>query len=154
VIYKDVNKPANEKLILMQKLTSSKNEKMGSNRSFGLVFSTVFTLLALLFFYNDSYDYGVALLGGALLLLVISLTFPQALKIPNLVWFKFGQIIHTIMNPIILGLIFFLTVTPTAIIMRMLGKDLLRLKLDPQAKSYWIHRIPSGPEPQSMKRQF
>ena len=53
-----------------------------------------------------------------------------------------------------MGLLFYLVVTPTGLVMRMLGKDLLRLRFDPQAKSYWIERRPPGPAPETMKDQF
>lgn len=67
---------------------------------------------------------------------------------------KFGLLLHLVVNPVVMGMIFFLTVTPTAVVFRILGKDPLRLKLDPAAKSYWIHRQPPGPKPASMKQQF
>lgn len=90
----------------------------------------------------------------AITLLAASLFFPSVLKVFNRLWTKFGLVLHRIVNPVIMGLIFFLTVTPTALIFRALGKDPLRLKLDPEAESYWIHREPPGPAPESMSQQF
>ncbi len=67
---------------------------------------------------------------------------------------KFGLLLHRVVNPLTMGVIFFFTVTPIALMFRILGKDPLRLKLDPEAKSYWIYRDPPGPRPDSMKQQF
>ena len=67
---------------------------------------------------------------------------------------EFAEGSHAVVNPIIMGLIFFVAVTPTALIMRARGKDLLRLKREPQADSYWIVRQPPGPAPETLKDQF
>jgi hypothetical protein len=69
---------------------------------------------------------------------------PAALKLLNLIWFKFGLILHKVINPVVMVLVFFGTVLPTGLIMRALGKDPLRLKRQPNAKTYWIERLP-GP---------
>ena len=65
-----------------------------------------------------------------------------------------GVLLYTIVNPVVLGLLFYLTVTPIALLMRLLHKDPLRLRREPDATSYWIHRSPPGPTPESMKNQF
>jgi large-conductance mechanosensitive channel len=83
----------------------------------------------------------------------LSLAFlaPKILTIPNKLWFKFGMLLGSIISPIVMALVYFLTVLPTGLIMRLLGKDLLKQKIDKNAKSYWIER----PEPMtSMKNQF
>ena len=72
----------------------------------------------------------------------------------NRLWLKFGLLLYKVMNPLILGLLFFVTIMPIGLVMRAFGKDFLRLKLDRNAKSYWIDRSPPGPPPQSMKNQF
>jgi hypothetical protein len=124
-----------------------------SNRSFGLVFAVVFAVLALL-----------PMLGGnqpiwwlaaiAVAFLLAALLVPIILRPLNIVWQKFGEILHAIVNPLTMGFLFYLTVTPTALIMRAFGKIPLHLKFDPDVKSYWIERDPPGPEPKSMNRQF
>jgi len=63
-------------------------------------------------------------------------------------------LLHHIVSPVALALVFYLAIMPTGLVMRLFGKDFLRLKLDPQAKSYWIERTPAGPAPDSMKNQF
>ncbi len=79
---------------------------------------------------------------------------PQVLAPLNRLWFKLGLLLHKIVNPIVLGIMFYVVVTPTGLIMRLLGKDLLRLKRDPAAASYWIERTPPGPKPESLGDQF
>ncbi len=88
------------------------------------------------------------------MLLVVSLACPKILASANRLWMRFGLLLHRIMNPVVMGLIFFLTVTPTALIFRLLGKDPLRLKFDRDAKIYWIDRTPLGPPPETMTQQF
>jgi len=76
---------------------------------------------------------------------------PKILVLPNKLWFKFGLLIGSIVAPIVMALVYFFTVLPTGLIMRLLGKDLLKQKLDKNAKSYWVKRSePMG----SMKNQF
>ena len=65
-----------------------------------------------------------------------------------------GLLLQRVVNPIVMALLFYGTVLPTGLIMRMMGKDLLRLKRQPDAASYWIARVPPGPSPETMKDQF
>ena len=127
--------------------------KVGSERAFGLVFAAVFVIVGLLPLLGDG---GVRFwaLGVALAFAVIAFAMPRLLRPLNLVWFRFGLLLHAVVSPLVLGLLFFVTVTPTGLIMRMLGKDLLNLRRDETAESYWIVREPRGPAPESMKNQF
>jgi hypothetical protein len=79
---------------------------------------------------------------------------PAVLNPLNRVWLKFGLLLHKVVNPAIMALLFYGTVLPTGLIMRAMGKDLLRLKREPDAASYWIVRAPPGPAPETMKDQF
>ena len=128
--------------------------KGSSNRSFGLVFVFVFALVAVWpwIFGTGSVRVWSASIAG--LRMVIALFVPSVLARFNRLWMKFGLLLHRVVNPLTMGMIFFLTVTPTALIFRVLGKDPLRLKLDPKAASYWIYRDPPGPKPDSMTQQF
>jgi hypothetical protein len=63
-------------------------------------------------------------------------------------------VMNKIVSPLVLGMLFFTTITPLGIFMRLMGKDLLRLKFDKNATSYWIKRDPPGPPPESMQNQF
>ena len=82
---------------------------------------------------------------------VLAIVFPKALEVPNKFWFKFGLILGSIIAPIVITLVYYSTVLPTGIIMRILGRDLLQQKLDKNAKSYWIIR---SKQIGSMKNQF
>ena len=79
---------------------------------------------------------------------------PALLAPLNRLWFKFGLLLNKITSPLIMGLLFYGVITPYAYILRWSGKDLLRLRFDPSADSYWIERKPPGPAPETIKRQF
>jgi hypothetical protein len=72
----------------------------------------------------------------------------------NRVWSRFGLVLHACISPVIMGLIFYTTVTPIGLVRRWLGADPLRLRLDRDAATYWIERHPPGPAPDTMPRQF
>lgn len=90
----------------------------------------------------------------AVVFLLAALARPQVLAPLNRLWTRFGLLLQKITNPLIMGLVFYLAVTPTALVMRALGKDLLHRRIDRSAKTYWIDRRPPGPEPETMKQQF
>lgn len=94
------------------------------------------------------------LLAIAAVFLLLALVRPAVLRPLNQVWHRFGLLVHRIVTPLVLGLLFFVAVTPTALAMRLLGKDVLRLKFEPEAESYWIKREPPGPDPRTMTKQF
>ena len=123
--------------------------KIGSNRSFGLVFSIVFLIIAIYPLINSE-GLRVWSLIIAIIFLVLGLINSKILTPLNKLWFKFGILLGRIVSPIIMGIIFFLVVTPIALIMRIIGKDLLNLKFN-KNKSYWIEK--SGPK-SKMKNQF
>ena len=125
----------------------------GSDRSFGLVMAVAFAAVTLLNGWHAGRVWPWT--GGvAALFLAAALIRPALLHPLNLIWLKFGLLLHRVVNPIVMALLFFGTVLPTGLVMRMLGKDLLRLKREPDADSYWIMRQPPGPAPESMKDQF
>ena len=123
--------------------------KISSNRSFGIVFFIVFLLIALYpFTYNG--DLRIWSLVISLIFLILGLINSKLLTPLNKVWFKFGIFLGKIISPLIMGIIFFLVVTPIGFLMRILGKDVLNLKYNDN-KSYWIEK--SGPK-SKMKNQF
>jgi hypothetical protein len=79
---------------------------------------------------------------------------PGILAPLNRLWFRFGMALGRIVSPVVMGVIFFGTVMPTGLLMRLFRKDLLRLRFDPAAESYWIPRDPPGPSAESLKQQF
>ncbi|WPE17777.1 SxtJ family membrane protein [Candidatus Thioglobus autotrophicus] len=124
--------------------------EQGSEKSFGIVFSVVFLIVALYPLIN-SRDFHLWALIVSGIFLLLALLAPRALSSPNKLWFKFGLLLGSIIAPIVMALVYFVTVLPIGLIMHLLGKDLLKQKLDKNAKSYWIERIePIG----SMKNQF
>ena len=123
--------------------------KLGSNRSFGIVFFIVFLIIALYPLLNDN-PLRLWSLIIALIFLVLGLTKSNILTPLNILWMKFGMFLGVFISPIIMGIIFFLVVTPIGLIMRLFGKDLLNLKKN-KTQSYWLtkEKIKS-----SMKNQF
>jgi hypothetical protein len=133
----------------------SRDEKIvaGSDRSFGLVMSVALAAVTLLNAWHAGRIWPWT--GGlALLFLAVALLRPSILHPLNLLWLKFGLLLHRIVNPVVMALLFYGTVLPTGIVMRLMGRDLLRLKLMPDADSYWIARTPPGPAAETMKDQF
>jgi hypothetical protein len=134
-------------------LTREDEVEGSSDRSFGIVFAVVFLIIALLPLLHAGavrwWSVGVSAAFA-----VVALTIPSILAVPNRLWMKFGLLLAKIVSPIALGILFYLVFTPIGLVMRMAGKDPLRLKADPNAKSYWIDREPPGPPPQSMTNQF
>jgi len=124
--------------------------EQSSPKSFGAVFSIVFLIIALYPLISSEGIRAWALIVSAVFLLLAYVA-PNVLSLPNKLWFKFGILLGSIIAPIVMTLVYILTVLPTGLIMRLLGKDLLKQKLDKNAKSYWIERRePMG----SMKNQF
>ena len=136
-----------------ENLTRSDEVKGSSNRSFGLVFACVFTIIGLWSLYASGSVRLWALAVGAVFL-IAALAKPDILAPLNRLWLKFGALLHKIVNPIIMGILFFITVTPIALISRIVGKKFLHTAFEPGAESYWILREPPGPEPEDMNNQF
>jgi len=125
----------------------------GSERGFGLVFAAVFAIIALFPVARGGSPLWWALAPCAAFA-ALALAAPRVLAPLNRLWFRFGVLLGAVVNPLVLGAIFFLTVVPIGLAMRALGKDPLRLARDPRARSYWIPREPPGPPPASLERQF
>jgi hypothetical protein len=124
-----------------------------SDRSFGLVFAGVFAVVAV-WPLTAGGSIRVWAAGCAAAFLAAALARPRLLAPLNRLWFRFGLALGRVTTPIVMAVVFFLAVTPTGLVMRALGKDLLRRRLDPAAKSYWIERTPPGPAPATMINQF
>jgi len=125
----------------------------GSDRSFGIVMACALAIISLINWWHGG-RWWLWTAGAAILFVAAALLQPRLLAPFNRAWLKFGLLLHKVVNPIIMGLVFFGTVLPTGLIMRLMGKDLLRLKREPEADSYWIRRRPPGPAPETMKDQF
>ncbi len=124
-----------------------------SDRSFGLVFAAVFLAGGLWPLLRGGTPRVWALVvAGAFL--IASLARPSLLAPLNRLWTRFGLLLNKVTTPIVMGVLFYLVVTPTGLLMRLFGKDPLRLSRDQEADSYWIKREPPGPSPETMTNQF
>ena len=133
------------------------NRKIGtqgsSDRSFGLVFSAFFLIIAVLpLFDGGRMRLWASIVSG--LFLAASFVAPGILSPLNRLWTRFGLLLHKIVGPVVLGVMFYAMVTPMGILRRLFGNDPMRLRLEPALKSYWIKREPPGPKPESMTDQF
>jgi len=124
-----------------------------SDRSFGLWFTLFFVVIGLLPL-RHSRPIKIWALAIAAVFLLLAFAAPQILRPLNQVWTKLGLVLGKIVNPIVMSVVFLLLVTPLALLFRVLGKDPLRLRLAPDATTYWLPRDPPGPAPETMARQF
>ena len=123
--------------------------KISSNRSFGILFFVLFLIIALYPLINDN-DLRIWSLLISLVFLILGIINSRILTPLHILWIKFGLFLGKIISPLIIGLIFFLIVTPIGFIMRAIGKDLLNLKFN-KNNTYWIEK--KGPK-SKMKNQF
>ena len=134
----------------MSEISSHVPTEQSSEKSFGVVFSIVFLIVAL-YPLITSAGLRIWALVVSIIFFLLAFLAPKILVLPNKLWFKFGLLIGSIVAPIVMAFVYFVTVLPTGLVMRLLGKDLLKQKLDKNAKSYWFKRSePMG----SMKNQF
>ncbi|MES2905691.1 MAG: SxtJ family membrane protein [Pseudomonadota bacterium] len=135
-----------------EQTASFRKVKHSSERAFGITFFVVFTLIAFVPFLFGHHVRWWAM-GVAVLFLVPALTIPHLLAPLNKFWHKLGLALHHIVNPLVMGVIYFGAFVPMGLFVKLSGKDLLRLQRDKEAKSYWIDRTP-GPARGSMTKQF
>lgn len=126
---------------------------IGSDRSFGFVFCAVFMIIGLwpLLKHGPVRVWALVL---AAIFVVIALVAPKLLAPLNRAWMKFGLLLAAVISPIFLGILFYLVFLPMGLVMRLAGNDALKLKLDRDARSYWVDRDPPGPPPGSINNQF
>ena len=132
---------------------SHRKVTVGSERNFGIVFAVVFAIVGLGPLYHGGTIRFWALVVSAAFL-ICAFMVPWALRPLNRLWFKFGLLLHHVVNPIVMGLLYFGAVVPMGFLLRGLKKDLLRLKFDKTAASYWISRESPAPPPGRMTKQF
>src|SRR3990172_6564417 len=115
--------------------------KASSNRAFGCVFVIVFLIIALW-----PLAFGGALRWWSLIVsasvAAVTVVAPALLTIPKKLWLRFGLLLHRVVSPIVLAIMFYIVVTPMGLLMRAFAKDILRLRRDTAAESYWIKRDP------------
>ena len=139
---------ANSATVAYRKITRS------SERAFGVTFAVVFAVVGFwpVVFRFETPRWWALLISLAFL--TTALVAPRLLVPLNVLWFKFGMLLHQIVNPILMALIYYGAVVPMGAVLRMTGKDLLGLKWDQAAKTYWIARDPRGPAAGTMTKQF
>jgi len=124
-----------------------------SERSFGLVFTGFFAVVGVLPLVKGHPPRPWALAVAAAFL-VAALAVPRVLRPLNRAWFLGGELLHRVVSPVATGIVFFLVLTPVALVTRVFKKDLLHLRFDPAADSYWIVREQGEAHDGSMSNQF
>ena len=136
-----------------ENLSRTQHVEGSSDRNFGLVFSAVFAIVACWPMLHGELPRWWSL-GVAAAFAALAAARPAWLSGPNRLWTRLGVILANVVSPIALGILFYGALTPIGFLVRLAGKDPLRLKFDPATDSYWIVRQPPGPPPDSMNDQF
>jgi len=137
--------------LIHEDFSRQEENRPSSERSFGLVFTAFFVLVAIGPLLRGHAARAWALIVAAVFF-TTSLTLPGVLKPLNRIWTKLGGGVQKVTNPIVMGLVFFSTIVPIALFIRLTKRDSLRLHWDRHTRSYWINRTPTGRD--SMKDQF
>jgi len=130
--------------------------KGGSNRAFGLTVGGILVAIAAYRLIGGPAPDIAAyvLLAVGIPLILLGLVWPRVLAPLNRGWIRLGLLLSRIANPVVMALIFYLTILPIGLAIRLAGKDPLQRRWAPEAASYWIERSPPGPRPETMKQQF
>lgn len=127
--------------------------RRSSDRTLALVLAAFFMVVALAPYIHGRAPRLWAVFVSAALV-VVGVVAPRILEPVNTYWTRLGAVLQEIMNPVVMGLVFYSTIVPIGVIMRLLGHDTLQLRWDPGVSSYWIERKPHGSQPGSMKAQY
>ena len=145
--------PTGSEGVQMSDVASHSEVEIGSERSFGFVFAAVFAIIA---FWPVIFSDGSVRIWAivcALAFAVVAVFAPRFLAPLNKIWFKFGMLLGSIVAPIVMGLIFVLTVIPIGYLRRLKNPDPLNQRFDPDAETYWVTRS-KDQAPTSMTKQF
>ena len=136
-----------------ESLERRKAPQGSSDRSFGIVFAIAFAVIAVWpLFFGEQLRWWSALMSA--IILAVAFTRADVLRPANKLWTRLGALLHKIVNPIVLGVMFFLVVLPTGLLMGLFRKDPLRTRYDKTAGTYWIERGPTRDDRVSLKDQF
>ena len=125
-----------------------------AERTFGFVFTGIFLIIAGYLWYHDSKPLAIQIfLALAVAFFACAIFMPIVLRPFNKAWYKLGLLMWRVVSPIVLGILFFILISPIAIVMRLAGRDALRLRKQ-NVQSHWIDRAPPGPPSESFKEQF
>lgn len=123
-------------------------------RSFGTLFTLILAALATWQLFQDQAMLGIALGAAAVSLITITRIWPQWLAVPATAWYGLGTALHVVVSPIVLGVLFFVVLTPVALVQRIFRRDALRLKREANRQTYWLPRESATPDAESLRRQF
>ena len=146
-------KPIRVSKVIHERIPDARNIRIGSDRSFGLVFVTFFSVLGVF----DCWGNGRFLSWwylAALLVLTATLAAPQLLRAIQSRVGQTGVLLGKVTSPVFLFVVFYVAVVPVGLVMRAFGRDVLRLRRKSTVDSYWIDRSPPGPAPEQMRDQF
>jgi hypothetical protein len=144
---------ANNPGTLHESLARDEEVVGSSDRTFGLTIGAVCGVIGIVrLIFGHSHPFWW--LGAALAMLLFALFWPVALHPLNRLWLRLGLVLYKVVNPVVMTLLYAVAIVPIGLLMRLCGKDPLRLRRDPQAATYWIAREPPGPAPETMRNQF
>lgn len=138
---------------LHEDLSRQSVEEKSSERGFGITFAFVFFVIGFAQLYQV-HDWWAVCFSIAAFFLLLAYFWVAPLRPLNNLWHRFGLLLFYVVNPVVMGIIFFSTVFPIGVLMRIFGKDPLKLKWDRNAQTYWQKRASSEATPQNMKNQF
>jgi len=134
-------------------IVRDENIEPGSDRSFGLIVGGILTAIGG-YRYFAGLELYLWLMAPGLVLVSLGLFIPKMLHPLNLLWMKLGLLLGRIVTPIVMFAVYVVAIVPIGAILRLSGKDLLKLKTQEGSSTYWIERTPPGPPPESLKDQF
>ena len=127
--------------------------RIGSERNFGIVFAAFFLALALWpIVRGDPIRMWSLIVAG--LFLGVAFFLPHFFAAPNRLWFQFGLLLGKFLTPIFMAILFLTAILPVALVLRLLGKDIIRLRLEPTLDTYWVPKAAQSLTPESLKDQF
>lgn len=133
--------------------TRQDDDPRPSERSLGITFAAVCAIIGLIkLYYGEKFPIVWLLAAGAFLF--CAFFWPAPLRPLGILWHRLGYLLFKVVNPIVMAILYFGTVVPIGLILRLTGNDPLRLKIDRGCASYWLNREPPGPAAQEMKNQF
>ncbi len=134
-------------------LAQTDEPALPSNRQFGIVFVVFFAVLGLLGLWRG-WRLTPGFFGAMGLVAAVTFIAPSLLTPFNRWWMALAALLHRVVSPVVLGLMFFAILTPVAFLMRLAGRDEMKRRWEPEARSYWVPRDPPGPPKGSLDNQF
>lgn len=153
LFYDDVLGHTMDSKYLHEDLSRQSPEEKSSERGLGITFAVVLSIIGFTRLYLGHAWWATWLTASAVFLF-LAYFWVAPLRPLNNLWHRIGLLLFRVANPIVMGIVFFTTIFPIGVLMRLFGKDLLNLKLDRKAQTYWQKRTPSKAVPQDMKNQF